>query len=478
MLSNFEKTTKDDEEAYSINLNNLYSYIVPQYSKNENTRRTYLYNINRICESNIERMKKIINIRNEITKSSGYESYSDYVISDLMAKNTKTAIDFLENLKPKLQLINKKDIESLLELKNNERTKLNETITDIFNEWDMNYYNRLLIEEEIKVSDEEIKEYFPANKVIPEILKIYGEIYSLKYIKNENPSVWHDDVTQYEVYDAITNKYLGSFFLDLFERTGKIGGGATYPLRYKCKYEDGSETYPVAFLSTYFPKSSTSEPTLLNYSNVITLLHEFGHILHFMNIKTKWVDITEDMKSDFIEIMSQMNENLGWEPTIIERISHHYKDSNKKIPKRIIDALLKSKNIDIATTLLDQISISLGDIKLYSVGEMDKDFDIVKYWNDIRKDVLVYNTFDTWIFAIMPHLAENMGSSYFTYLWSLSLAQDLYTKFSENGVINPEIGLKYRDFILEPSDGDPMEYIKQFLGREPNNDAFIKRFGI
>jgi len=481
MLNDYEKTTKDGEEAYIIKLNNSNSYNIINYAKNESTRRTFYKSINTICEPNVNRFKEIINIRTKIANASGYETFSDYQLKNYMAKNLKTATGFLEDIKQKLQPKAKNEIEKMLELKNNERIKLNETITDVFSYWDQDYFTRISKEEKSSVSFEEIKEYFPVDMVLPEIIKIFEELYSLKFIKNENPSVWHDSVLQYEVYDTTINDYLGTMFLDLYEHEGKYFGGVTYPINYYSKKEDGSETHPINIVSVNLSKSTTSESTLLSHNDIILLFHELGHGIHILNIKSKWIaNLLNIIKPDFDEIPSQMQENLAWEPIILERISHHYKDHTKKIPKKLIDSLLRTKNVGVSLSNLNQVFLGLGDLKLYSMGEVDKDFDIVKLWNDLRRDVTMLNVTDEyWDFAIMLHLSISMPSGYFTYLWSLVLAQDIYSKFSENGIINPEIGLKYRNTVLKSSGySDSMEYIKAFLGREPNNDAFIKVIGI
>jgi len=477
MLNDYETTTKNGEEAYIIKINNSNCNNVINYAKNENTRRITYKLKHTICKSNIERFREVINIRTKIANISGYETFSDYQLKDLMAKDLKTAIDFLEDLKQKLQVIAKKDIEKMLKLKNKERIKSNETTTDAFNYWDQAYYKRLLKEEESGISFEEANEYFPADMIIIESIKLFEELYSLKFIKNENPSVWDDSVLQYDVYDKITNKYMGKIYLDLFSYEGKDIGGVTYSLGMYTKKEDGSELYPSCVVSLSIAKSTTSEQKLFSHSDITALFHELGHGIHFVNIKSKWLaNVFSFLSPDYAEIFSQMQENLAWEPTILERLSHHYKDHNKRIPKNLIDGIIGTRNIGLASYNLDDMSYSIGDLKLYSMGEIDKDFDIVKFWDDIQEDVTTIKIIDEyWDFAIMDHLVSIMPSSYYTYLWSLVYAYDVYSKFSENGIINPEIGLEYRNTVLKSSGHvDSMDDIREFLGREPNNDAFIK----
>lgn len=479
MLDNYEKTTKDGKEAYIIKVSEANSSDIILYAKNENTRRTFKNIQDKICEPNAERMKEIINIRTEIAKASGYETFSDYQLKDYMAKDLKTVLNFLEDLKQRLKPIFKNHINKLLELKNDEKIKLNETTSDL-GMWDYYYYNRIYMEKEYNIDYEEIKEYFPIDSSVSEIIKIFEELYSIKCIKNENPLVWHDDVQQYEVYDSKTNNFMGTFYLDLYRRESKYNGGETLPLRIYTKKEDGSEEYPVSVLLLNFSKSTTSVPTLLSSSDLIVFVHEFGHLLHSINIKSKWfANIESIYRSDYTEMPSQMQENFIWEPLILERISHHYQDYNKKLPKKLIDSLIETRNVSNYMYYITVLGISLGDIKLYSKGEMSKDFDITKYWSDIQSDVVMLDSDIFREFATKEHMADLMPSTYYTYLWSLVLAQDVYSKITENGIINPEIGMKYRETILK-SDGtvEPMEHVKQFLGREPNNDAFIETLGI
>ncbi|ORX86182.1 zincin [Anaeromyces robustus] len=478
MLDNYEKTTKDGKEAYIIKANDSNSGNIMYYAKNENTRRTLKNIQDKICESNAERMKEIINIRTEIAKASGYETFSDYQLKDYMAKDLKTVLNFLEDLKQRLKLIFKNHINKLLELKNDEKIKLNETTSDL-GMWDYYYYNRIYMEKEYNIDYEEVKEYFPIDSSVSEIIKIFEELYSIKCIKNENPSVWDDDVQQYEVYDSKTNNFMGTFYLDLYKRESKYNAGMTIPLRAYTKKEDGSEEYPVSALLLNFSKSTTSVPTLLSLDDLKTLIHEFGHLLHIINIKSKWMTNLESIQQyDYSEVPSQMQENFLWEPLILERISHHYQDYNKKLPKKLIDSLIEAKNVDNYIFYIKNVGISLGDIKLYSKGEMSKDFDITKYWSDIQSDVVMLDSDIYSEFAQLEHMVDFMPSTYYTYLWSLVLAHDVYSKISENGIINPEIGMEYRETILKSAGNvEPMEHIKQFLGREPNNDAFIETLG-
>lgn len=449
MLNEFEKTTKDGEEAYIININNNNSNNILYYAKNENVRRTYNKIKNTICEPNVERMKEIINIRTAIAKESGFETFSDYEIKDYMAKDLKTVLEFINDIKEKVQPIFKKHLNKYLELKNKEKAKYNETVSNELNRWDINYYINIFKEEELNFSEKDVIEYFPTDKVFPEIIKIFEELYSLKIVKTENISVWHEDVEPYNVYDKKTNEYIGTILLDLYEREGKSIQGSTFQLSDKVKIGDGSEASAFVIVSTSFHKSTTSAPALASIETIKAFLHEFGHALHLVNVKMKWVVNSINQKSDFLEIPALMQENFIYEPSILERISHHYKDNNKKIPKELIDAIVKSKNIDFTYTIITILFYSLGDIKLYSKGEIDKDFDIVKFWNDIARDVYMVNTDEYWDFATMVHFANEMPSSYYSYLWSMVYAQDLFSKISENGITNPEIGLKYRENVLE-----------------------------
>eukprot|EP00833_Pecoramyces_ruminatium_P006810 jgi/Orpsp1_1/1180842/evm.model.c7180000074839.1 len=399
IINKFQKTTKDNEEAYIILVNSQDASVISSYAVNENTRKEFLKVKNQSFKANVDLLKETANLRLKLANVLGYKSFSDYFLQDMMAKSPENVFNFLESLKEKLQPLVKNEFGKLLELKKMEKEELNEPFDNTLNFWDIHYYTRLLKEQSNEVDLSEINEYFPINDVVDEILNLYGEFLSVKCVEVKNPSVWHPDVRQFEVYDRTTNNYIGSFFLDLYLREGKYSGTGSIYIKSGYDKIDGTHEYPASTLITNIQKSSSQDiPTLLSHDDICVLIHELGHIFHQIIAKTKWVNFkSSNVEGDFLEAPALLMENWAWEPEVLKRISHHYQNPEKKIPMDLIDAILKSKESSVAKDKLYQVFISYVDLKFHSLEIEDLDVDVAKIWNDGLKDIyMVESIEDTW----------------------------------------------------------------------------------
>jgi len=481
-FENLEKTTKDGEEAYVVDMKYPCYFPIIKLAKNENTRKSMMRAYGQRCKPNVDRLKEALFLRLKIANILGYPSHSHYKLETKMAKNPKNVLDFLQNLKERLQPLGKEELKKLLELKKQEKAELNEPFDNVIHPYDYNYYNRMLIEKEYAVKDDEIKQYFPINEVTEEMFGIYEKIFSIKCIEVENPVVWHKDVRQLEIFDKKTNEFMGTVFLDLYPREGKYTHAACFGLVSGYDKDDGSHVFPVAAMVANFSKPTPTKPSLLKHNEVTTYYHELGHVFHQICSKTKWSRFHgTNVERDFVEAPSQMLENWCWEPEILEILSHHYQDKNKKLPKNLIQSLIKTKNVNAALFNLRQIFFGSIDMKLHTMEKEDKDLDLNKIWEDLRKEItLIESLEDTWPITTFDHIMNGYDSGYYGYLWSEVFSADMYfSKFKKIGILNPEVGEKYRNIILKSGGSrDAMDLLKEFLGREPTNDAFLKSLGI
>jgi len=481
-FENLEKTTKDGEEAYIVDMKYPSYFPILKLAKNENTRKTMMKTYGQRCKPNVDRLKEALGLRLKISNMLGYPSHSHFKLETKMAKNPKNVLEFLQSLKEKLQPLAKEEIKKLLELKKAEKDELHEPFDNELHDWDFHYYNRMLIEKEYAVKDDEIKQYLPIKEVTEEMLGIYEKIFSIKCVEIENPVVWHPDVRQFEIYDKKSNDYMGTVYLDLYPREGKYTHAACFGLISGYDKEDGNHVYPVVAMVANFSKPTATKPSLLKHNEVTTYYHELGHVFHQICSNTKWSRFHgTHVERDFVEAPSQMLENWCWEPEVLEKLSHHYQDKNKKLPKNLIDSLIKTKNVNAAISNLRQIFFGSIDMKLHTMEKEDKNLDIIKIWNDLRKEItLIENLQDTWGIATFNHIMSGYDSGYYGYLWSEVFSADMYfSKFKPIGILNPEIGEKYRNIILKNGGSkDAMDLLKEFLGREPNNEAFLKSLGI
>jgi len=481
-FENLEKTTKDGEEAFFVDMKYPSYFPIIKLAKNENTRKTMMQIYGQRCKPNIDRLKEALGLRLKIANILGYPSHSHFKLETKMAKNPKNVLDFLQSLKEKLQPLAEKELKKLLELKKAEKEELNELFDGVINDWDFRYYKRMLIEKEYAVKDDEIKQYLPINEVTEEMLGIYEKIFSLKCVEIENPVVWHPDVRQLEIYDKKTNEYMGTVYLDLYPRDGKYTHAACFGLASGYDNEDGSHSFPVAAMVANFSKPTPTKPSLLKHDEVTTYYHELGHVFHQICSRTKWARFHgTNVERDFVEAPSQMLENWCWEPEVLEKLSHHYQDKNKKLPEDLIQSLIKTKNVNAALFNLRQIFFGSIDMRLHTMEKEDKDLDLIKLWSQLKKEIIMIdNVDDTWPITTFDHIMSGYDSGYYGYLWSEVFSADMYfSQFKPNGILNSEIGEKYRNIILKNGGSrDALDLLKEFLGREPNNDAFLKSLGI
>jgi len=477
-LDNFEKTEEDGEEVYKISIQDPNHKDVILYAKNENTRKRVQLAEFEICPSNVDLLKKAVNLKLKKAKILGYPSHANYQLENRMAENPENVFKFLEDLKEKTKPAYNKQLKRFLELKKKDKDEINEPFDNKLNYWDLDYYSRIYDEENSGINNDEFKKYFPFNEVLKETLDLFETIYSIKFVEVKNPSVWSPDVRVFNVYDKLTKKLMGPIYLDLFKRLAKQDGFTTsFSPRYQ--REDGSYCIPSAAVFLGFaPQQLPDKPTLMDHGDIIALFHELGHSIHFVSSNVKWPTYNpSNIEFEFAEVPSQLNENWTWEPEVLTKLSHYYQDTSKKIPQELINNLIKTKNIDKPKNTLFSEFLSMADMKIHSITEEDENLDVVKIFNEAMKDALdIELDNDILMITTVSHFISGYDAGYYSYLWSEVYSTDIfYSQFKKNGIFNSEIGERYRKVVLEKTSSEKaMDYLTEFLGREPNDEAFIK----
>lgn len=381
--------------------------------------------------------------------------------------------------------------------------------------WDRGKYENKFDAKMTGFKESQITDYFPAEHVKKETLNIYQELLSLKFNEIKDAKTWHKEVSMYEVKDKKSDKLLGHFYLDLYPRPDKFNHAACMTIL-KRNNNHGQFTPAAAAMVSNFDKmdsGNSNEPITLSHHEVVTFFHEFGHVMHNMCNEANFNRFTgASVEKDFVEMPSQMLENWIWDKDIIKRMSKH-KKTGKQIPDDLLNKKLKSKNLHIAEETLGQIFYSTVDLILNS----SQDKKLLAEDPAIKKHSLVQNKFvspdenidsirrnlkikdgnidlgDIWRklaykiesvklpenanpIAKFGHLISGYVSGYYSYIWAQVYSDDLYDQFEKVGVMNPEMGMKYRKTILAPGGSrDSIESLRLFLGREPNQEAFLKR---
>ncbi|KAJ2308324.1 metalloendopeptidase [Coemansia sp. RSA 2706] len=483
MPASFFEDRETVEEAGSVKyqVTTQYPDYIPlmKYAQSEATRKSMYVVYGTRCPENVSLLQEAVDIRQKIAKMLGYATHSQFMTEVLMSKTPEAVIEMETDMRARLTPLAQQELVELEALKKEHVEAAGQTYAGFYR-WDLSFYNNLLMEKKHQINSEQVKEYFPLAQVKQGILDIYQQMLSLRLIKVDNPDVWHPDVDLYEVWEATEDTFVGHIYMDLFPRDNKYQHAACFYLRRGYEQEDGSREYPAAALVTNFTKPTSTTPSLLTHREVETFMHELGHAFHHMCAQTKWACFqgTAGVERDFVECPSQMLEYWAWEPKVLQKFAHHYKTGDV-IPVDLINKLVAAKNHGAGILNIRQVFLGTIDTTIYNSTEP---VDINSLYNRLGDEIGLISSGDTQTFSVATfgHIASGYDSRYYGYLWSESIAADLFkTRFMKDGIDNPQTGLDYRREILAPGGSrDAMDSIVKFLGRKPNNQAFLEFIGL
>lgn len=485
VINQFEKIEEGGVTKYKMTFKYPDLFPVLKYAKNQATRRSaYISNQNK-CPENALILEKIVQIRYQLAKILGYDTYASYVIEEKMAKTQKNVMDFLLDLKEKLTPLGKKELENMLQFKNNDFKERGLLEQDTYYAWDANYYNERLLEKEYKVDHTAISEYFPMDSTIEKMLGFYETLFDIKFVKNEvkkEGRTWHEDVKQFAVFKDISKEspvFVGWIYLDLHPREGKYGHAANFGLGPGYLENDNKRHNPLTVLVCNFTKPTVEKPSLLKHDEVTTFFHELGHGVHFVLSQTRYARFHGTrVERDFVEAPSQLLEFWTWSKNELKSLTSHYK-TGEQINDHLVDQLIKSKNVNSSLFNLRQLHFGLFDMKLHCISnEKDlNDLDMTTLWNSLREEIALVSSDNnpTKGFASFGHIAGGYEAGYYGYLYSQVFANDIYYTLFKDDPMNVKNGLRYRDIILKRGGSkDSMDNLVELLGRKPNSEAFLK----
>jgi thimet oligopeptidase len=390
-----------------------------------------------------------------------------------MVKTAGNAWAFEKSLKENVTPKAKIDEKELLDFQTS--LGINKTKVD---PWDAGYLNDKLKTASYGVDAEEIRQYFPIEEVKAGLFSITQRLFGLTYEKVENASVWHPDVTAYDVKDESGSR-IARFYLDLHPRPNKYGHAACFGLRDSKAYKDGTRSLPMATLVCNFTEPTADKPALMTHGEVETFFHEFGHVLHNILSKTELsTQAGTSVARDFVEAPSQIFENWVWNYESLELFAKHY-ETGEVLPKELFEKMLAAKNVMSGTGVLGQVMLGTYDLSLHDGYQPSAERTTTDVLREVQDEVTLSGYMEGNHFqAAFGHLT-GYAASYYGYQWSLVYAEDMFSKFEEGGILNPEMGKAYRDKILSRgSEVSEMDMLIDFLGRQPNQEAFIKSIGL
>ncbi|MFT6268322.1 MAG: oligopeptidase A [Alphaproteobacteria bacterium] len=414
-----------------------------------------------------------LSLRHSIATLLGFESYADYSLATKMAESTEQVVGFLEDLaaKSKPQAIQEKqEIEDF--------AKAEFGVSNL-EAWDFSYYAEKLKQAKYSVSDEELRPYFPEQKVLSGLFQVVSRLFSIEVTEITNVDTWHKDVRFFEIHDSI-GRLRGSFYLDLFARAKKRGGAWMDVCRGRRHKLDGELQTPVAYLTCNFSGPVGDKPALFTHDEVITLFHEFGHGIHHMltQVDVGGVSGINGVAWDAVELPSQFLENWCWQPDALAFISSHF-ETYDPLPQDLLEKMLAARNFQSAMQMVRQLEFSLFDIQLHQ--GLSANQSVQALIDEVRAKVSVstppaFNRFQNSFGHIF---AGGYAAGYYSYKWAEVLSADAFSRFEEEGIFNQQTGQDFLNNVLEQGGSqEPMELFKAFRGREPNNDALIRHSGI
>lgn len=468
-----QKLSKTDDGKYLVTLD--YPDYVPfmQNADDERARKELEFKFNRRGgQENVELLEKTLTLRREIARLLGYKNHAELRLEDRMAKNPKTVMAFLKDLQKKLKPLGKKEDKEMIAYKNSKTGKNSRTLYS----WESGYWSNKFRKENLELDSEKIKEYFPSQVVIEGMLDLFGGVFGITFEPVDIP-VWHPDVKAFKIKDKASGELVAYFYMDLYPREGKYKHAACFGLVEGEEKQDGTYQIPFVAIVANLNKPSGDMPSLLKHSEVETLFHEFGHVLHNALTKAKYSSFSGTSVSwDFVEAPSQMLERWAWDPQVLKKISKHYK-TGEALPDDLIKRMIAAKNFGAGGMYLRQDFFAQYDMTLHTA---DTTPDTTKLYFELTKKIrglpLTKGTIPQ---ASFGHIMGGYDAGYYGYLWSEVIAEDFFGEFKKNGIFNPETGLKFRREILEKGGTlDEEKMVENFLGRPADNKPFLKSIGL
>lgn len=423
---------------------------------------------------NQEHIKKLARLRHERACLLGYESHAHFILEERMAKTPDQVLSFLNGLLDQAKPHALKETEELKEF----AAAHGGPAPEEFMPWDGSFWFEKLRKDKFDFDSEELKPYFKLENVIEGVFTVANKLYGLHFKERKDIPTYHEDVKTFEVTDR-NGKLVSVFYGDFFPRPGKRSGAWMTEFRDQCVL-DGEDIRPHVANVCNFSKPTESKPSLLTFGEVTTLFHEFGHGLHGMLSRCHYSSLSgPNVSWDFVELPSQILENWAFEKECLDLFAHHY-ETGETIPQQLIDKIKQTSNFHEGRATLRQLSFALLDMKWHS-GAIDQNLDVGTFEQEAMSSCRLHPAVpESNMSVAFGHIfGSGMGgysAGYYSYKWAEVLDADAFAAFQEKGIFDKETADAFRENVLERGGTeDPMELYKRFRGKEPTNDALMKR---
>jgi len=469
----FAESLDTDEETGKLKVTLAYPHVIPfvENARRRDLREELSFKFNtQAVDANRKILEEALSLRREIAEEFGVSSWAHHRLEERMAKDPERVTAFYDSLIPPLSTQGESDIAAMAELLAADHDDRQ------VQTWDWRYYDTQQRRTDYGVDPFEVAEYFALDSVLGGLFDLVQETFGLEFREVPDPDGWHPEVRLFAIHDAGTGEELSHFYLDLFPREGKYGHAAEFPLIMSRRLEDGSYQNPVCAMVANFTKPTASAPSLLQHGEVETLFHEFGHVLHQNLGRTELARFAgTNVERDFVEAPSQIMQHWVWRADVLRRFARHH-ETGEPIPDRLVEQLVAARQLNVAIHQLRQLQYGWWDQTMHGT-EPEVDLDQILR-EGARLGLLPFHE-GTFSLASFGHLMGGYDAAYYGYMWSEVFGDDMFSRFEEEGVTNPQVGMAYRREVLEKGGSvDANEMLTRFLGREPENTAFLRKLGI
>ena len=419
---------------------------------------------------NTQVMEEILTLRHEMSQLLGFKNYAELSLASKMAPDVETVDKFLVDLAEHARAPATQEIAELKAIASKDG------IQDL-QPWDTGYYSEKLKVQKFNLSQESLKPYFPAPKILQGLFSIVNRLYGINIVEREAP-VWHPDAHYFELEDQGT--VVGGFYFDLYARSGKRGGAWMSGFRSRMQTQHGLQK-PICYMVCNFTPAVGDQPALLTHDEVNTLFHEFGHGLHHMLTEVDNISVagTHGVDWDAVELPSQFMEFWTWDTDSLDLLSEHI-ETKQPLPQDLLKALLDARFFQSGMQTLRQIEFALFDLSIHRHSSALSAEQVQATLDDIRQKYAVaptasYNRFQH---SFSHIFAGGYAAGYYSYKWAEVLASDAFDRFEKEGVFNTQTGKEFRQFILAVGGKDTaLDAFINFRGREPKIDALLRHQG-
>jgi thimet oligopeptidase len=432
------------------------------YAKSEALRKQmHLEYNNRAYPQNIEVLNRMLQRRHELATMLGFASWADYITADKMAGSASVASDFITRIIEASRERAERDYQQLLK-----RKQQDNPAARLVNAWETSYYAEQVRQSAFDFDSQSVRPYFAYERVKQGVLDVTATLFGVRFERLSGAPVWDEAVECWQMFDG--EKRVGRFFLDMHPRPNKYNHAAHFGIRTGVR----NRQIPEAALVCNFPGGIPGDPGLMTHDDVVTFFHEFGHLIHSLLAgRHQWIGIGGiSLEQDFIEAPSQMLEEWAWDATTLQTFARHYQ-TDEPIPAALVRQMKRAKEFGKGLHVRRQMLYARLSISIHERNPREVDTDaIVK---ELTKQYMPFPFVEGTHFQTAFGHLDGYSAMYYTYMWSLVIAKDLFSKFDRSRMLAPGVARQYGETVLAPGGARPAaEIVKDFLGRPFNFAAY------